>query len=768
MHLLSTRRIAFTKALMAALAVVFTSGALLAEDTAAAQSYDAMSLEELLDQKIVTATNSGEKLVDAPATVIVITRDEILQRGYSALDEIFDDLPGMQVSRSYGDTWLKNYWRGYRNNTGEPFLVMLDGVIFNQLYNNQIEVINAMPLTDVERIEVVYGPASSTYGANAFMGVVNILTTRDRGGDGGAGQVRFSGGKFAGAGTQGPRGADMNYLHQAGDFRLSLSARADYGSGDWGTNNGYEFSKDSYYADRRLWGALVDSPQIAGAFYSPKRNLGLDARLYFKEVEMAAQMFQVKTGFGEVYAGDRTQNNAIWDRVTTSLYLRDRHDFNERLSGVTLLRYDQFDIKNDSFQLDSSNDTVGGVRGRYVQASNRQSLNHSWSVYQDFNFKAIKDVLAFSGGFKYEQKNLQKAYDLATGTKVLASAVTATTPGFFPAPPVESPLANNRTETEDYGVYLQTRYRRSDALQFTLGVRNDHNSRYGALTTIRGGYVGRFGDWGLKALYGEGFSEPSPQQLYGGRGFTGVEPTVEPEKSSTTELSGSWTHGNYSLLISGYRIDNDNTIVNVAGGADNLGERRVIGVDLHGQALIRPRGLNSLRLWGYYSRLFTARETVLITSPDPALNGTDAGFSQRIGDLSGNAVRAGVTAAFSPHLSATIRGRWIGARPTQMRNPVPVGTLSPVHSNPVYEVGSYATFDFNLVGSDLGAHGLGFAFGVENLANRQYFEPGIHAASAGITPGGFNAGVYTGSAGRYNSLLPQPGRLMKLTLKLDF
>ncbi len=755
------------------------AAALLLAATAAAQtsapsaesSYQAMTIEQLLNLDVVSASNRAEKLSEAPATVIVISRDDILQRGYTEVDQIFDDLPGMHVSRPYGDTFFKNYWRGFRNNIGEPFLVMLDGVVFNQLYNNQGEVITAMPLSDVERIEVVYGPASSVYGPNAFMGVINVITLHDRGGDGGGARAGFSGGKFSGSSTQGPRTADLHYLHRRGELRFSLAARADYGSGNWGTHNGYEFTKDSYYADRNVWGALVDSPQIAGAFYSPKRNLGVDARLYFKELELAAQVFQVRTGYGAVYPGELIQNNAIWDRVTTSLYLRDRHEFSNRVSGTTLFRFTEFDIKNDSFELDSFDDTVGGVSGRYVQATYWQSLNRSWSLYQDFAIKGWSDDVNFTAGFKYEQKNLQKAYDIATGPEVLASAVNPRNAGFFPTPPSASLLANNRKETEDYGAYVLGRWRRSDALQFNLGLRTDHNSQYGSNTTFRGGYVGRFGEWGVKALYGQAFNEPSPRLLYGGWKGSGSDPAIGPEKSSTFELSGSWTRGNFSALLSGYRIINKDTIISVVGGAKNLGERKITGLDLHGQAAFNPAGLKSLRLWGYYSHLFNAKEQVLVTSANPALNGGDAGFTQRIGDLADDMLHAGATAVFTPHLSATLRGRWIGSRPTVLRNPVPAGTTAPIRSNPVPQVDSYATFDLNLVGSDLGAHGLGFSLAVENLANKSYFEPGIRGANAGVTPGYYNpaSGAYVGGAASYyNSLLPQPGRLVRLMLRLDY
>ena len=143
-----------------------------------------LSLEELSKVKIISVSNIVEELSDAPATVIVISMEEIEQRGYNDLSEIFDDLPGMEMVRPFGDTYFKNYWRGYRNDIGAPFLVMVDGVSLNTLYFGIITPMASLPLTVVERIEVVYGPASSVYGANAFMGVINIITVNDKKDDG--------------------------------------------------------------------------------------------------------------------------------------------------------------------------------------------------------------------------------------------------------------------------------------------------------------------------------------------------------------------------------------------------------------------------------------------------------------------------------------------------------------------------------------------------------------------------------------------------------
>jgi len=155
-------------------AVVFFTVSVLSADTpeqeAGAASLHQLELEQLLELEVVSASRASEPLSEAPATVIVITREEILERGYVELSEILDDLPGMQVIRPYGDTYFKNYWRGFRNTIGDPFLLLVDGMVMNHLYFNTADVMVTVPLASVERVEVVYGPASVVYGANAVRG----------------------------------------------------------------------------------------------------------------------------------------------------------------------------------------------------------------------------------------------------------------------------------------------------------------------------------------------------------------------------------------------------------------------------------------------------------------------------------------------------------------------------------------------------------------------------------------------------------------------
>lgn len=99
---------------------------LMAQGSKQSESDDLQSLLELLNTPVVSASRTAEKLSSAPATVIVISRSDIAKRGYTDVSQMLNDLPGMQVVRPFGDSQVKNYWRGYRSFIGDPYLLMVN------------------------------------------------------------------------------------------------------------------------------------------------------------------------------------------------------------------------------------------------------------------------------------------------------------------------------------------------------------------------------------------------------------------------------------------------------------------------------------------------------------------------------------------------------------------------------------------------------------------------------------------------------------------
>ena len=126
--------------------------------------------------QVISVSKTSESLREAPATVTVVTGEEIQRRGYLDLEQLLHDLPGFDISRLNGTLYSSIYQRGYRSPENDRDLLLVDGVEQNELSTNVMYLSRQYPLTNVDRVEVIYGPASTMYGANAYTGVISIVT----------------------------------------------------------------------------------------------------------------------------------------------------------------------------------------------------------------------------------------------------------------------------------------------------------------------------------------------------------------------------------------------------------------------------------------------------------------------------------------------------------------------------------------------------------------------------------------------------------------
>jgi outer membrane receptor for ferrienterochelin and colicins len=129
-----------------------------------------------MNVKVTTASGIEESLLDAPAAMVVIEESDFKKRGYISLVEILADLPGFDSVITSGATHLTFYQRGYRTPASSRTLFMINGVINNHLWTQIAVVSRQYPISNISRVELLYGPSSVRYGPNAFMGVINIIS----------------------------------------------------------------------------------------------------------------------------------------------------------------------------------------------------------------------------------------------------------------------------------------------------------------------------------------------------------------------------------------------------------------------------------------------------------------------------------------------------------------------------------------------------------------------------------------------------------------
>jgi outer membrane receptor for ferrienterochelin and colicins len=713
---------------------------------------DMSDLKALLNTKVISASKVEETLGSAPASVIVLKQEELARRGYLQLSDVLDDLPGMDVVRPYGDNFVRAYWRGERGSIGEPFLLMLDGIVINHLYFNTADgPLAALPLANVERIEVVYGPASALYGADALRGIINVITVRN------VDQEGFTGKSVLAAGQWERRVADLHAFYKMGDARFSITARSELGQMDPKAAERYELTKSRYVSDRRIWGAFLDNPAYGGKNDSPWRTQALDLRAYFGQLELGWQQQMLESGYGTEYPTDVAQNHAVWARPESMMWLRMARSFGPDLSGTTLVRRRESNVRNDSFFVYGFPQGSGPRAGeRRVDFSYWQIKSSGELLQQDFDWQAMPR-LGVTFGFSFERKDLQKAYDNPYGPDAYVADLSALSAYAFPTVPQDSLIPGNRIQTTQQAFYALSRIKLAEGHTLHLGVRNDRHSVYGADTTLRLGYVGTLEDWTLKALYGEGAQEPTPRALYGGWQGSGSDPTLKPEHSRTLELSAAWTTSRLSTSVSLWHTHDRDVIVSRSPGSEggpgaaNLGERTQQGLDLFAQALLPLFGdLKQLRVWAYGSRILSDRaERFTFNGSNLVRTGEGP-----VGDMASAKLWCGLSAEGGV-FEGVLRARYMGYRTT-------------VPSNPIRRIGGYATVDLSLSAH---WHAMTFQVKVDNLLDRAYAQPGVRAADAGDTPGTFDgSGLHYsgGSAGTYSSLLEQPGRAVSVILRMTF
>jgi iron complex outermembrane receptor protein len=184
------------------------------------------------DITVYGASLRGEKVTDAPAAVSVLAPGEIKLNAVSGqLPKLLENQPGVDIAQSGVNDFNVNT-RGFNSSLNRRLLVLLDGrdlaVAFlgSQEWNGL-----SVPVEDLGKLELIRGPGSALYGANAFNGVINILTPRPR--DIAGGKVTIAGGEKSTART------DIRYAgyHDAWSYKLNVG----------------RFQGDTWSVSRTVW-----------------------------------------------------------------------------------------------------------------------------------------------------------------------------------------------------------------------------------------------------------------------------------------------------------------------------------------------------------------------------------------------------------------------------------------------------------------------------------------------------------------------------------
>ena len=269
----------FARIGLVAVCTLLISGTACGADNPPLQEQDltALSIEELSNIQVTSVSKHAEKLSDAPASIYVITNDDIRRAGANTLPDALRLAPNLQVAEVENGQYAISA-RGFNNAIGNKLLVLIDGrTVYTPLYSGVFWNSQFVMLEDIDRIEVISGPGGTLWGANAVNGVINIITRHAQDTQGGL--VAADDGNRA-------QGGSMRYGGKLGDdgyFRVyamgqdsknttqanGLSAADDWQTGQAGFRADWQHGADTYNVQGDVYRGKTDTdpagvPSVSG------------------------------------------------------------------------------------------------------------------------------------------------------------------------------------------------------------------------------------------------------------------------------------------------------------------------------------------------------------------------------------------------------------------------------------------------------------------------------------------------------------------------
>lgn len=719
-----------------------------------------LSLEELANLKVTSVSKKNESARETPQTVIVITKDEIQSRGYSDIEQIFHDLPGFDISRSVGTEYSQIYQRGYRSNNTDRTLFLVDGVEENDLWSNSTWISLQHSISNIERIEIIYGPASTIYGANAFLGVVNIIT-KD------ASSVLKGDNKFgvnaqAGYGTWNTWYEDITAATKSKDFSLVVTSRVyqsampnlskykdwDYNLSDrdlnfykkvLGTDNtmlaqsAMDLDQQAYYHDPELGG-------IPPQYSNNKKDWYFNAKMHLGEFTLGTQIFKNVEGYGAWYTDDYElgpKNGGSWGPLNYFVYAKYDKKVSQKLTitSFSTFRADQLkgNTNEEFYFIGYLNGGLGLNNLLHIPDTAITWNNQNHKLDTSISYLNQKPYWFHSRYHTYSQQfrsELEALYNFNDKLSVISGLEfrQGLIQGNYINSNTEYPeetgepiyiLGGNHFVTLDLGLFAQANYNVLDNLNMVLGTRADYNQirihgGYGMSINPKAAIVFTPDNFIFKAIYSEAFKDASMWDKYGttpGRLLN--NPTLKPEKVRNYELSVGWKIGNNLFLdIAGYNANYSNAIGTAVVTYVQNGET-ITTTQNQAIGQYRIQGLQSTLNYKYEN--YSAYANYTFTSPYSI---HDDDHKVRIGDIASHSINGGVSATYFRKLNINLRANYVGERLT--------GANTTISDNPYNHIDPY--FILNGAISYSTYKGITIQLNVNNIFDTKYFDPGVRSA----------------------------------------
>jgi len=750
---------------------MFCFGQLFSQNDTIKDKLFVMSLEELLELKISSVSKKPEQLLETPQTVIVITSEQIKRRGYTDLEQLFHDLPGFDISRGNGTQYSQIYQRGYRTKNTEKTVLMIDGVEENDLWSNSVWLSRQYPLSNVERVEIIYGPAATIYGANAFLGVINIVTKT-------ASQIIKNDKKIGvssqiGYGSWNTQFADISIATKTKDFSFVLTGRI-FNSDEQDLSNfsdwDYDFDKFDlkYYKEILCTDndniaqtamnfdkeAYLNSTELNGnmpKYSNNTKDYLVYGKLKIDNFTFGFQTFKRDEGYGAWYRDDfevGPEHGAKWVPENSFFYTKYEKKFSEKLSLTSFSNFKIHQLNGDceelyfkgyfnkTYKLTDIADTSGTHTILPTDSIQKPYWEHTW--WQTYSQQIRSEYRL--------DYNPYDNFNISTGVEFRVSLIQGTYLYGENRDPAETAYINNSKGgnhffSRDFGFFMQTTYSPIKNLDIVLGGRVDNNKirltgGYGTVFNPKLAIVYSPSDFIFKGICSGAFMDAGYWTKYGTTpGRLLDNPNLKPERVKNSELSVSWKANDYFFtdIVAFHSFYKDAigtvdvTFINNDGDTIQTTQHQAIGN-------LEIQGAQS-NLYFNYSN-YSSYINYTFTNPYK----TD-GAKIRIGDIASHHLNFGVNAILFNKLNINLRGNFSGKKLT--------GKETTVSSNPLNEIEPY--FILNSAISYEIYKNVSVQIIINNIFDKEYFDPGVRSAN----------GIY------YASKLPQNRRNFTFKINID-
>lgn len=649
--------------------------ALLWGGAAGAQGLEEEDLAQVYGDKsfVTIATGSSVPTHRAAAVATVITAEDIAATGATDLDEILETVPGLHVSRSttaYSPIYVI---RGIHTNTNPQVLMLENGIPMTSVFSgDRGNVWGGLPLENIARIEIIRGPGSAAYGADAYAGVINIITKS-------AAEI---GGTEAGARVGSRRTGDAWVLHGGKAGPLDVAAYFRVGSTDG--------SRRTVGADAQTgWDQIFSTG--ASRAPGPVSN-GRDA--IDGQLDLAYDRWRLRAGYKQRdHVGSGTgiasaldpSGRSYSERITTDLTYLNR-DFARHWEITLQASYKHYKEFSDLVLFPPG--AFGGAFADGMIGNPYKWERHGRASASAFYTGFEKHRIRLGTGI--ERENLYRTRESKNfnpdfspiGNGSLADVVDVSDTLVFLRP---------HSRIVRYA-YVQDEWNLAKDWTLTAGLRHDRYSDFGGTTNPRLALVWEAAyNLTARLLYGTAFRAPSFTEQFNINNPVAIgNPGLAPERIRTLEAALAWQPAastQLSVNVFQYRMSDIIRTVNTV--YTNSGRQTGTGLELEAAW----DATRSLRLSGNYSTQRSIDETT----------DHDAGMAPR------HRLYLRADWRFLPGWQANAQVNWVADR---QRAP---GDLRPA-------IRDYRTVDLT-VRTQRGRNRWDFAFSARNLFNADAREP---------------------------------------------